>query len=171
MSITNILLQEREISSQKTQDYIDLESKYGANNYHPLDVVIAKGKGVWVWDIEGNKYLDFLSAYSALNQGHCHPKILQAMVEQANKVTLTSRAFRNDQLGAFYQKLAQISGLPKVLPMNSGAEAVETALKAVRKWAYQIKGIPENQAEIIVCDNNFAGRTIGIVISNPVDYP
>jgi ornithine--oxo-acid transaminase len=163
MSITNILLQEREISSQKTQDYIDLESKYGANNYHPLDVVIAKGKGVWVWDIEGNKYLDFLSAYSALNQGHCHPKILQAMVEQANKVTLTSRAFRNDQLGAFYQKLAQISGLPKVLPMNSGAEAVETALKAVRKWAYQIKGIPENQAEIIVCDNNFAGRTIGIV--------
>ncbi|AFY76722.1 MAG: ornithine--oxo-acid transaminase [Hydrococcus sp. C42_A2020_068] len=163
MSITNILLQKREIPSQKTQDYIDLESKYGANNYHPLDVVIAKGKGVWVWDIEGNKYLDFLSAYSALNQGHCHPKILQAMVEQASKVTLTSRAFRNDRLGAFYQKLAQISGLPKVLPMNSGAEAVETALKAVRKWAYQIKGIPENQAEIIVCDNNFAGRTIGIV--------
>ena len=146
-----------------TQDYIDLETTYGADNYHPLDVVITEGQGVWVWDIDGNKYLDCLSAYSALNQGHCHPRILQAMVEQAAKVTLTSRAFRNDQLGRFYEKLCQISGLPKVLPMNSGAEAVETAIKAIRKWAYTVKGVPANQAEIIVCSNNFAGRTISIV--------
>jgi ornithine--oxo-acid transaminase len=146
-----------------TQDYIDLETTYGADNYHPLDVVITEGQGVWVWDIDGNKYLDCLSAYSALNQGHCHPRILQAMVEQAAKVTLTSRAFRNDQLGRFYEKLCQISGLPKALPMNSGAEAVETAIKAIRKWAYTVKGVPANQAEIIVCSNNFAGRTISIV--------
>ncbi|MGI0484378.1 ornithine--oxo-acid transaminase [Pantanalinema rosaneae CENA516] len=146
-----------------TQDYIDLETTYGADNYHPLDVVITKGQGVWVWDIDGNQYLDCLSAYSALNQGHCHPRILQALVEQAAKVTLTSRAFRNDQLGRFYEKLCQISGLPKVLPMNSGAEAVETAIKAIRKWAYTVKGVPANQAEIIVCSNNFAGRTISIV--------
>lgn len=146
-----------------TQDYIDLETTYGADNYHPLDVVITKGQGVWVWDTDGNQYLDCLSAYSALNQGHCHPRILQALVEQAAKVTLTSRAFRNDQLGRFYEKLCQISGLPKVLPMNSGAEAVETAIKAIRKWAYTVKGVPANQAEIIVCSNNFAGRTISIV--------
>lgn len=146
-----------------TQGYIDLETKYGADNYHPLDVVIAKGQGAWVWDVEGNKYLDCLSAYSALNQGHCHPRILQAMVEQASKVTLTSRAFRNEQLGKFYEKVCQISGLPKVLPMNSGAEAVETAIKAIRKWAYTVKGVPDHQAEIIVCSNNFAGRTISIV--------
>lgn len=146
-----------------TQDYIELETAYGANNYHPLDVVISKGKGVWVWDIEGNQYLDCLSAYSALNQGHCHPRILKALVEQAANVTLTSRAFRNDQLGKFYEKLCQLSGLPKVLPMNSGAEAVETAIKAIRKWAYTVKGVPANQAEIIVCSNNFAGRTISIV--------
>ncbi|MFB2835968.1 ornithine--oxo-acid transaminase [Floridanema evergladense] len=146
-----------------TQSYIDLENTYGADNYHPLDVVITKGQGAWVWDIEGNKYLDCLSAYSALNQGHCHPRIFQAMVEQAKKVTLTSRAFRNDQLGKFYEKLCQISGLPKVLPMNSGAEAVETAIKAIRKWAYTIKGVAKSQAEIIVCSNNFAGRTISIV--------
>lgn len=146
-----------------TQSYIDLETTYGADNYHPLDVVITKGQGAWVWDIVGNKYLDCLSAYSALNQGHCHPKIFQAMVEQARKVTLTSRAFRNDQLGKFYEKLCQISGLPKVLPMNSGAEAVETAIKAIRKWAYTIKGVAKSQAEIIVCSNNFAGRTISIV--------
>ncbi len=151
------------LESKNSQYYIELESKYGANNYHPLDLVIAEGKGVWVWDIEGKKYLDCLSAYSALNQGHCHPKILEAAITQAKKLTLTSRAFRNNQLGRFYQKLAQISGLPKILPMNSGAEAVETALKAVRKWAYQIKKIPENQAEIIVCENNFAGRTISII--------
>lgn len=146
-----------------TQDYIDLETTYGADNYHPLDVMITKGQGVWVWDIEGNQYLDCLSAYSALNQGHCHPRILQALVDQAAKVTLTSRAFRNDQLGQFYEKLCQLSGLPKVLPMNSGAEAVETAIKAIRKWAYTVKGVPANQAEIIVCSNNFAGRTISIV--------
>lgn len=146
-----------------TQSYIDLETTYGADNYHPLDVVITKGQGAWVWDIVGNKYLDCLSAYSALNQGHCHPRIFQAMVEQARKVTLTSRAFRNDQLGKFYEKLGQISGLPKVLPMNSGAEAVETAIKAIRKWAYTIKGVAKSQAEIIVCSNNFAGRTISIV--------
>ncbi|GAB4342069.1 MAG: ornithine--oxo-acid transaminase [Leptolyngbyaceae cyanobacterium] len=146
-----------------TQDYIELETIYGADNYHPLDVVITKGQGVWVWDIEGNQYLDCLSAYSALNQGHCHPRILQALVDQAAKVTLTSRAFRNDQLGQFYEKLSQLSGLPKVLPMNSGAEAVETAIKAIRKWAYTVKGVPANQAEIIVCSNNFAGRTISIV--------
>ncbi|HIK27360.1 MAG: ornithine--oxo-acid transaminase [Oscillatoriaceae bacterium SKW80] len=146
-----------------TQDYINLETTYGANNYHPLDVVLTKGQGVWVWDIEGNQYLDCLSAYSALNQGHCHPRILQAMVEQASKLTLTSRAFYNDQLGLFYQKLSQLSGLPKVLPMNSGAEAVETAIKAIRKWAYTVKGVPANQAEIIVCKNNFAGRTISLI--------
>jgi ornithine--oxo-acid transaminase len=157
------MLIQSKIQGTDTVDYIALEEKYGANNYHPLDVVITKGEGIWVWDTEGKKYLDFLSAYSALNQGHCHPQILQAMIEQASKVTLTSRAFRNDQLGSFYEKLSQISGLPKVLPMNSGAEAVETAIKAIRKWAYKIKGVPLNQAEIIVCDNNFAGRTISII--------
>ncbi|ARV63040.1 ornithine--oxo-acid transaminase [Nostocales cyanobacterium HT-58-2] len=150
-------------TSLTAQDYIDLETTYGANNYHPLDVVITKGQGVWVWDTEGKKYLDCLSAYSALNQGHCHPKILQAMTEQASIVTLTSRAFRNNQLGSFYEKLCQISGLSKVLPMNSGAEAVETAIKAIRKWAYTVKGVPANQAEIIVCSNNFSGRTISLI--------
>ncbi|MBS0018227.1 MAG: ornithine--oxo-acid transaminase [Arthrospira sp. PLM2.Bin9] len=149
--------------SLTTQDYIDLETTYGADNYHPLDVVITKGEGVWVWDVEGNQYLDCLSAYSALNQGHCHPRILKAMVEQAAKVTLTSRAFRNDQLGRFYEKLCQVSRLPKALPMNSGAEAVETAIKAIRKWAYTVKGVPDHQAEIIVCSNNFAGRTISTI--------
>ncbi|MGI0479697.1 ornithine--oxo-acid transaminase [Geminocystis sp. CENA526] len=146
-----------------SQDYIKLENDYGADNYHPLEVVINKGQGAWVWDVEGNKYLDCLSAYSALNQGHCHPLIYQALVEQASKVTLTSRAFHNDQLGKFYQKICHISGLPKVLPMNSGAEAVETAIKAIRKWAYTVKGVSHNQAEIIVCNNNFAGRTISLV--------
>jgi len=150
-------------NSMSTQDYIDLETQYGADNYHPLDVVITDGKGVWVWDTEGKKYLDCLSAYSALNQGHCHPRILQAMIEQAGRVNLTSRAFRNDQLGRFYEKLSQISGLPKVLPMNSGAEAVETAIKAIRKWAYKVKGVPDGEAEIIVCSNNFSGRTISLI--------
>ncbi|ABA24877.1 aminotransferase (plasmid) [Trichormus variabilis ATCC 29413] len=163
MQAANISLEISSFDTMNTQDYIELEQQYGADNYHPLDVVITKGEGVWVWDIEGKKYLDFLSAYSALNQGHCHPKILQAMIKQAQQVTLTSRAFRNDQLGKFYQKLCQISGLPKVLPMNSGAEAVETAIKAIRKWAYKVKGIPENQAEIIVCSNNFSGRTISLI--------
>lgn len=146
-----------------TQEYIQLEEQYGAHNYHPLDVVIRRGEGIWVWDVEGKKYLDFLSAYSALNQGHCHPRILQAMIDQAKMVTLTSRAFRNDRLHLLYKKLVDISGLPKVLPMNSGAEAVETALKAIRKWAYTVKGVPKDQAEIIVCRDNFAGRTITIV--------
>ncbi len=147
----------------KAQDYIALERQYGANNYHPLDVVLTRGEGVWVWDVEGNKYLDCLSAYSAVNQGHCHPKIAAVVTEQVRRLTLTSRAFRNDQLGLFYEKLARLSGMPKVLPMNSGAEAVETAIKAIRKWAYKIKGIPDNQAEIIVCANNFHGRTITII--------
>ncbi len=146
-----------------SEEYIQLEDTYGASNYKPLDVVIARAEGIWVWDVEGKKYLDFLSAYSALNQGHCHPKIYQAMVEQGKRVTLTSRAFRNDQLGSFYKILSEISGLPRVLPMNSGAEAVETAIKAVRKWAYKIKGVPENQAEVIFCANNFHGRTITII--------
>ncbi len=147
----------------RTSDFIQLENTYGANNYHPLDVVLSRGEGVWVWDVEGNKYLDCLSAYSAVNQGHCHPAILKALKEQATKLTLTSRAFRNDRLGLFYKKVSELTGLPRVLPMNSGAEAVETALKAIRKWAYKVKGVPENQAEIIVCENNFAGRTITII--------
>jgi ornithine--oxo-acid transaminase len=144
-------------------DYVAMEDKYGAHNYHPLNVVIARGEGVWVWDVDGKKYLDFLSAYSAVNQGHCHPRIVETIKEQVERLTLTSRAFRNDKLGLLYKKLADISGLPKVLPMNTGAEAVETALKASRKWAYKVKGVPENKAEIIVCANNFAGRTITII--------
>ena len=134
-----------------TAGLIDLETRLGAHNYKPLDVVLTKGKGVWVTDIEGNRYLDCLAAYSAVNQGHCHPKILAAMVEQASRLTLTSRAFRNDQLGRFYEELAALTNSHKVLPMNSGAEAVETAIKAVRKWGYEVKGVPEDQAEIIVC--------------------
>lgn len=143
--------------------YIDLENTYGAHNYKPLDVVLCRGEGVWVWDVDGNKYLDCLSAYSAVNQGHCHPRIMAAMVEQAKKLTLTSRAFRNDQLGLLYEKLCTLTRSHKVLPMNSGAEAVETVIKTVRKWGYQIKGVPEDKAEIIVCANNFHGRTITIV--------
>ena len=147
----------------KAQDYIELENRFGANNYHPLDVVLTRGEGVWVCDVDGRKYLDCLSAYSAVNQGHCHPRIAEVIAEQVQRLTLTSRAFRNDQLGRFYERLAGLSGLPKVLPMNSGAEAVETALKAIRKWAYTVKGIPADQAEIIVCANNFHGRTITII--------
>lgn len=146
-----------------TKEYIELEEQYGAHNYHPLDVVITRGEGVWVYDVDGNRYLDCLSAYSALNQGHVHPKILQALVDQAQKVTLTSRAFRNDQLPLLYQELTEMTGYEMALPMNSGAEAVETALKLARKWAYEVKGIPRNQAEIIVFDNNFHGRTISII--------
>ena len=146
-----------------TQGYLDLETQYGAHNYKPLDVVLTKGEGVWVWDVDGKKYLDCLSAYSAVNQGHCHPKIMQAMLSQARQLTLTSRAFRNDQLGPFYKELCELTRSHKVLPMNSGAEAVETAIKTVRKWGYQVKGVPENQAEIIVCANNFHGRTITII--------
>jgi ornithine--oxo-acid transaminase len=140
-----------------------LEDQFGAHNYKPLDVVLSRGEGVWVWDVQGNKYIDCLSAYSAVNQGHCHPKILQTMIEQAQRLTLTSRAFRNDQLGQFYRELCELTNSHKVLPMNSGAEAVETVIKIVRKWGYNIKGVPEDQAEIIVCENNFHGRTITIV--------
>jgi ornithine--oxo-acid transaminase len=146
-----------------TSDYIALESEFGAKNYKPLDVVLTRGEGVYVWDVEGRRYLDCLSAYSAVNQGHCHPKILAAMVEQAGRLTLTSRAFRNDQLAPFYEELCALTHSHKVLPMNSGAEAVETALKVARKWGYQVKGVPAGQAEIIVCDGNFHGRTVAIV--------
>ncbi len=145
------------------KDYIEIEEKFGAHNYHPLDVVIEKAEGVWVYDVEGKKYLDCLAAYSAVNQGHCHPRILDAMKNQMGKVTLTSRAFRNSQLPYFYKELSELTGFPMVLPMNSGAEAVESALKAARKWGYKVKGIPEGRAEIITCTNNFAGRTITIV--------
>jgi ornithine--oxo-acid transaminase len=145
------------------KEYIQLEETFGAHNYKPLDVVLTRGQGIWVWDVDGNKYLDCLSAYSAVNQGHCHPKIVATMTEQAQKLTLTSRAFRNDQLGLFYEEICGLTNSHKVLPMNSGAEAVETVIKAVRKWGYQVKGIPQNQAEIIVCQNNFHGRTITIV--------
>jgi ornithine--oxo-acid transaminase len=145
------------------EDLIKTEDRLGAHNYHPLDVVLTRGEGVWVWDVEGNRYLDCLSAYSAVNQGHCHPKILAAMVAQAEKLTLTSRAFRNDQLALFYEELAALTGSHKVLPMNSGAEAVESAVKAVRKWGYEKKGVPAGRAEVIVCANNFHGRTIAIV--------
>lgn len=146
-----------------TNRYIDIENQLGAHNYKPLNVVLTRGQGVWVWDVEGKKYLDCLSSYSAVNQGHCHPRILQAMVEQAGRLTLTSRAFRNDQLAPFYQELAALTNSHKVLPMNSGAEAVETAIKVVRKWGYKVKGVPRDQAEIIVCEHNFHGRTISIV--------
>jgi ornithine--oxo-acid transaminase len=149
--------------SLDTQRFIDLEAKWGAKNYHPLDVVIRRAQGVWVEDVDGKKYLDCLAAYSAVNQGHCHPKILQTLIEQAQKVTLTSRAFRNDQLGPFYQEVCELTNSHKVLPMNSGAEAVESAIKTVRKWGYEFKGVPDDQAEIIVCENNFHGRTITIV--------
>lgn len=147
----------------KTKDYISLEEQFGAHNYHPLDVVINRGDGVWLYDVEGNRYLDCLSAYSAINQGHVHPKILAALVNQAQKITLTSRAFRNDQLPLFYKELSELTGYEMALPMNSGAEAVETAIKLTRKWAYQTKGIPENQAEIITMAGNFHGRTITII--------
>ncbi len=147
----------------KQQQFIDLEDEFGAHNYKPLDVVLSRGEGVWVWDVDGNKYLDCLSAYSAVNQGHCHPKIMDAMIAQVKKLTLTSRAFRNDQLGLFYRELCELTNSHKVLPMNSGAEAVETVIKTVRKWGYKVKGVAQDQAEIIVCENNFHGRTITIV--------
>jgi ornithine--oxo-acid transaminase len=146
-----------------SQQAIDLENKYGAHNYHPLPVVLTKGEGVFVWDLEGKKYYDFLSAYSAVNQGHCHPKIVNAMVQQAQKLTLTSRAFYNDMLGKYEKFACEFYGFDKLLPMNTGAEAVETALKLCRKWAYEEKGIHENQAEIVVCENNFHGRTTTII--------
>ena len=151
------------IDRLQTKDFIELENTYGAHNYHPLDVVIEHAEGVWVYDVEGNRYLDCLASYSAVNQGHCHPKILKAMIEQARRVTLTSRAFRNDQLPMLYQELHDLTGFDMTLPMNSGAEAVETAVKAARKWGYKLKGIPDGKAEIIVCANNFHGRTVTIV--------
>lgn len=147
----------------KTQDFIAIEDQYGAHNYHPLDVVVERAEGVWVYDVDGKRYLDCLSAYSALNQGHVHPKILEAMLEQAKKVTLTSRAFRNDQLPLLYKELSELTGYEMSLPMNSGAEAVETAVKLARKWAYRVKGVPRHQAEIIVASGNFHGRTVTIV--------
>ncbi|MCP1834734.1 ornithine--oxo-acid transaminase [Bradyrhizobium sp. USDA 4518] len=144
-------------------DFLATEAQFGTYNYEPIGVVLSRGEGVWVWDTDGNRYLDCLSAYSAVSQGHCHPKILAAMIEQAQRLTLTSRAFHNDQLAPFYRELAELTGSHKVLPMNSGAEAVESAIKSVRKWAYEVKGVPDGQAEIIVCANNFHGRTLGIV--------
>jgi len=146
-----------------SEEIIALENRYGAHNYHPLPVVLSKGEGVYVWDVEGKKYYDFLSAYSAVNQGHCHPKIINALVEQAQTLTLTSRAFYNDKLGPYEEFLTKYFGFDKVLPMNTGAEAVETALKLSRKWAYEVKGITEDQAQIIVCEGNFHGRTTTII--------
>src|ERR1700738_1861826 len=149
--------------SPRAADFIATEARFGAHNYEPIGVILSRGEGVWVWDTQGNRYLDCLSAYSAVNQGNCHPKILSSIVEQAVKLTLTSRAFHNDQLAPFYEQLAELTGSHKVLPMNSGAEAVESAIKAVRKWGYEVKGVPDGQAEIIVCADNFHGRTLGIV--------
>ena len=147
----------------RTEELIELEDKFGAHNYHPLDVVIERAEGVWVYDVEGKRYLDCLASYSAVNQGHCHPRILATLVEQAHKVTLTSRAFRNDQLPLLYRDLHELTGFDMALPMNSGAEGVETAVKAARKWGYQVKAIPDGKAEIIVCASNFHGRTVTIV--------
>lgn len=160
-----------EVTLQKdSQYYIDLENEHGAHNYHPLPVVLERGEGVYVWDVEGKKYYDFLSAYSAVNQGHSHPKILKALVDQAGKLALTSRAFHNSTLGVYEKKITAVFGFDKVLPMNSGAEAVETAVKLARKWSYEVKGISENAAKIIVCENNFHGRTTTIVsFSNDPD--
>lgn len=155
----------------KNQVLIELTDKYGANNYHPLPIVISQAEGIWVEDADGNRYMDMLSAYSALNHGHRHPRLIQALKDQADKVTLTSRAFHNDQLGIFYEKVAKLTGKDMVLPMNTGAEAVETAIKAVRRWAYDIKKIPEDQAEIIVCEENFHGRTVTAVsLSSNEEY-
>ncbi len=151
------------LESTRAEELIALEEQYGAHNYHPLDVVIDRAEGVWVHDVEGNRYLDCLAAYSAVNQGHCHPRILNTLIQQAFRVTLTSRAFRNDQLPLLYEALHKLTGFDMALPMNSGAEAVETAVKAARKWGYKVKGIPDGQAEIIVCANNFHGRTTTVI--------
>lgn len=157
-------------TTKNSQYYIDLENKHGAHNYHPLPVVLEKGEGVFVWDVEGKKYYDFLSAYSAVNQGHSHPKIVDALVNQAQKLALTSRAFYNSNLGEYEKKITELLGFDKVLPMNSGAEAVETAVKLARKWSYEVKGVSENAAKIVVCENNFHGRTTTIVsFSNDPD--
>lgn len=151
------------LEKSSTQHFIDIEDRHGAHNYHPLPVVLSRGEGVFVWDVDGKKYFDFLSAYSAVNQGHCHPKIISALVNQAQTLTLTSRAFYNDKLGAYEKFITEYFGYDKVLPMNTGAEAVETALKICRKWAYEVKKLPENSAQIIVCDGNFHGRTTTII--------
>jgi ornithine--oxo-acid transaminase len=155
---------------EKTRQVIDVTDRYGAHNYHPLDIVLCRGEGVWVWDVDGNRYMDMLSAYSALNQGHRHPRVMKALAEQAEKLTLTSRAFHNDLLGEFCRLLAGLCGMDRVLPMNTGAEAVETAIKAVRKWAYVVKKIPMYDAEIIVCNNNFHGRTNTVVSFSSEEY-
>lgn len=156
--------------NKSSQYYIDLENEHGAHNYHPLPVVLEKGEGIFVWDVEGKKYYDFLSAYSAVNQGHSHPKIVQAMIDQSQVLSLTSRAFYNNKLGQFEEKITKLLGFDKVLPMNSGAEAVETAVKLARKWSYEVKRVAENSAKIIVCENNFHGRTTTIVsFSNDPD--
>jgi len=151
------------VEKMHTNEFIELEEKYGAHNYHPLDVMIDRADGVWVYDVDGNRYLDCLASYSAVNQGHCHPEILKTLIDQAHKVTLTSRAFRNDQLPLLYEELHALTGFDMALPMNSGAEAVETAVKAARKWGYKVKGIPDGKAEIIVCANNFHGRTTTVI--------
>ena len=153
-------------------DLMALETEYGARNYKPLDVILTRGEGVHVWDVDGRRYLDCLSAYSAVNQGHCHPRILQAMIDQARRLTLTSRAFRNDQLGLFYEEVCTLTNSHSVLPMNTGVEAVESALKVARKWGYEVKGVPADQAEIIVCGGNFHGRTLGVVgfSTDPLSY-
>ena len=153
----------------KSQEYITLDETYAAHTYNPIDVVIERGEGAWVYDVEGKRYLDCLSAYSAVNQGHCHPRILEAAVAQMHKVTLTSRAFFNDQLGPFMRELCELTGYEMALPMNTGAEAVETAIKAARKWGYRMKGVPDNQAEIIVCEGNFAGRTTTLISFSSVE--
>ncbi len=149
--------------SSTSQYYFDIEAQYGAHNYHPLPVVLAKGKGVHVWDVDGKQYYDFLSGYSAVNQGHCHPQIVDAFIEQAQKLTLTSRAFYNDALGAYEKYITTLFGYDKVLPMNTGVEAVETGIKLCRKWAYEVKGVPQDKAEIIVCEKNFHGRTSTVI--------
>ena len=153
------------LSNITSEDAMALEEKFGAQNYHPLPVVLSRGEGVYVWDVEGKKYYDFLSAYSAVNQGHCHPRIIEALKSQAENLTLTSRAFYNDMLGRYEQYVTNYFGFDKVLPMNTGAEAVETAIKLARKWGYEKKGIPANQAKIVVCQNNFHGRTVTIYFS------
>jgi ornithine--oxo-acid transaminase len=155
------------VSRLSTQNYVSLEDRYNAHNYRPLDVVITRGEGAWVWDVEGREYLDCLSAYSAVNQGHCHPRIVQAMIEQAQRLALTSRAFRNDQLPLLARELCELTGYDMMLPMNSGAEAVETAIKVARKWGYVSKGVADDRAEIITCSGNFHGRTITIVSFSP----
>ncbi len=154
------------MSSSKSQEYISLENEYGAHNYHPLPVVLSKGEGVFVWDVDGNKYFDFLSAYSAVNQGHCHPKIIQALHDQSQRITLTSRAFHNDQLGPFEKYITELLSFDRVLPMNTGVEGGETAIKLARKWGYTVKGIPSNQAKIVFASGNFWGRTIAAISSS-----